>query len=123
MEHNWEYMGNSYPLDICDPERFEALTGALVELSNSISEVKYSSGSDARGIAEMMKKNCEVIENFFDRVFGCEGRARICGATRNIINCSGALASLICYVNAELAAMSESGEEIKARLCERLSAI
>ncbi|MGN1410309.1 MAG: DUF6673 family protein [Eubacteriales bacterium] len=121
MEHKWEYMGNLYPLDICDPERFAVLIDALVELSGSISEVKY--GNDFHLLAEMMKKNCEVIEIFFDKVFGEEDRVRICGGTRNIINCSNALASFLGYLSDEMAAMNRSGEEIKAQLFERLSAI
>lgn len=121
MEHKWEYMGKLYPLDICDPERFAVLSDALVELSGSISEVKYE--KDLHVLAEMMKKNCEVIEIFFDKVFSEEDRVRICGEARNIINCSNALASFLGYLNDEMAAMNRSGEEIKAQLFERLSAI
>lgn len=115
-------MNSSLPCDVFDPEQFEKIDSALQNLSSSLSSIEYTKERDTT-VADKLRKNCEMIENFFDSIFGKDNRDSIFGAERNIMNLSGALASFLCYIDEEICEMTESGEQIKAKLAARLSSI
>ena len=123
MNHIWKYADKEIYCDVFDPDCYEKIDGALKSLSAELSSIEYSKGGAKDDIADRLRRNCEVIEGFFDRIFGEDARRTLFDGERNIMTFSGALASFLCYIDGEIAYMAESGEKIKAQLTERLAAL
>ncbi len=126
MNHTWKYGGAELECDVFEPDCYERIDLALKRLSADLSAIEYSSDLSDGGIkdtAAKLRRNCEVIETFFDGIFGEVSRKRVFGDERNIMTLAGALASFLCYVDGEIKSMTESGEKIKASLAERLAAL
>ena len=123
MNHIWKFADKEIYCDVFDPDCYERIDGALKSLSSELSHMEYSKDGERGDIADRLRRNCEVIEGFFDRIFGEDARKTLFDGERNIMTFSGALASFLCYIDGEIAYMAESGEKIKAQLTERLAAL
>lgn len=123
MNHIWKFADKEIYCDVFDPDCYERIDGALKNLSSELSHIEYSKDGKRGDIADRLRRNCEVIEGFFDRIFGEDARKTLFDGERNIMTFSGALASFLCYIDGEIAYMAESGEKIKAQLTERLAAL
>ncbi len=121
MEHKWNYNGSDFLCDICDCEVFEKLDSALQKLSGELSSIELSAAEDKKNdIASKLRKNCEVIEEFFKTLFGNDAAMAICGEKYNLINHTTSLASFLCYIEGEIGSLKAAGDEIKTQLCSRL---
>jgi hypothetical protein len=127
MKHTWKYGGAELECDVFEPDCYEKIDLALKRLSADLSAIEYSAlNGDKNSVHDTsakLRRNCEVIETFFDGIFGTDGRKAALGEERNIMSLAGALASFLCYIDGEIKAMTESGEKIKASLAERLAVL
>ncbi len=122
MEHIWKYGGREYECDILDCDKFAALAGSLEKLLAELGGIEYKAG-EAVGkaeVAERLKRNCMIIESFFESVFGGEAAREICGGGANILDYTSALAAFFGYITSEIDLMKAAGERVKAEFCSRI---
>lgn len=124
MEHIWNYGGREYECDILDYEKYAALAEALENLLAELGGIECKDGvkPGKAEVAEGLKRNCVIIENFFASLFGGEAAREICGGGGNILDYTSALASFFGYITSEIDLMKAAGERVKAEFCSRIGA-
>ncbi len=122
MEHIWNYGGRGYECDILDYDRYSSLADSLDVLLAGLGELEEKAGGDVgkAEVASRLRRNCEIIEDFFASVFGVEAAMDICGGGGNILDYTSALASFFGYITDEINKMKAAGDRVKAEFCSRI---
>ncbi len=122
MEHIWKYGGREYECDILDCDKYISLTEALECLLAELGGIEYAAGEKPgkEEVAEGLRRNCTVIEDFFTSLFGGEAAREICGGGANLLDYTSALASFFGYITSEIDLMKAAGERVKEEFCSRI---
>ncbi len=119
MNHIWIYGGREYHFDVSECECVDKLTEALGKLRGEADLLDMGGG----GTAEIIRRHCKMIAEFFDTVFGEGFGKEICGDELSAEEYSTAYIEFILFVNSQVEALANLRAAVESRYLSRIESL